>query len=538
MTNPSDVERGKALAASGQYVRPPENHDVHGEHRVRDTTKMIDTKPEPLTRAVDVPAFPVQSLPSAIADMVCAVSEATQTDPAMAGTSALSALAACTGGHAEIEIRPGWREPLCLYTATVAKPGERKSAVQHAMIRPILDIEAQLAAAGMNTRLEAETRKQIALKDAERQRNSAASAGPENRDKAMADAIGAVMIAESIQVPAIPRIVADDITPEAAASLLAEQKGRLAIISAEGGIFDIIAGRYSGSIPNMDLWLKGHSGDPLKVDRKGRPSEYIRRPALTLGLMIQPSVLSAIAAQREFRGRGFLARILYATPASRVGRRKIAPAPVQVDVLNTYESTVQALADGLSGWLGDPAILLLSSTAQKAMQEIEKVVEPTLAGDGELAALADWGAKYVGAIARIAGIIHLATLGADKGPLEPVTAETILQASRIGTYFKAAAINAFAEMGTDQGTADAVYLLERTGRIDQNEVSERDLHVATRPRFKTKADLMPALERLVEHGYLIPIEVPATTGGGRPPSPRYAVHPYAQNHTQHTKGAS
>lgn len=497
---------------------------------------MLDDQPEPLTRAVDVPAFPVQSLPAAIANMVQAVSEATQTDPAMAGTSALSALAACTGGHAEIEIREGWREPLCLYTATVARPGERKSAVQHAMIRPILDIEAQLAASGMNSRLEAETRKQIALKDSERQRNSAASASPENRDKAMADAIGAVMIAESIQVPAIPRIVADDITPEAAASLLAEQKGRLAIISAEGGIFDIIAGRYSGAIPNMDLWLKGHSGDPLKVDRKGRPSEYIRRPALTLGLMIQPSVLSAIAAQREFRGRGFLARILYATPASKVGRRRIAPAPVPATVLDTYESTVRNLADGLSGWLGDPAILVLSDTAQQAMQEIEKAVEPTLAGDGELAVLADWGAKYVGAVARIAGIIHLVEHGADDGPAEQVTAETILQASRIGRYFKAAAINAFAEMGTDEGTADAVYLLERTRRLDQAEVSERDLHVATRPRFKTKADLMPVLDRLVEHGYLIPIEVPATSGGGRPPSPRYTVHTCVQNPHNTQKG--
>jgi len=485
--------------------------------------------PEPLTRAVVVPPFPVGCLPAAIADMVQAVSEATQTDPAMAGTSALSALAACTGGHAEIEIREGWREPLCLYTATVARPGERKSAVQHAMIRPILDVEAQLATSGMDTRLAAETRKQVALKDAERQRNTAASATTENRDQAMADAIGAVMIAESIEVPPIPRIVADDITPEAAASLLAEQKGRLAIISAEGGIFDIIAGRYSGSIPNMDLWLKGHSADPLKVDRKGRASEYIRRPALTLGLMIQPSVLSAIAAQREFRGRGFLARILYATPTSKVGHRKIAAAPVPPDVLDTYETTVRNLAKGMSGWLGDPAILTLTAAAQTGVQEIEAAVEPTLAGDGELASLADWGAKYVGAIARLAGIIHLAEHGPDAGPVGQVTAETVLSAARIGAYFKAAAINAFAEMGTDQGTVDAIYLLERLRRLDEKEVSERDLHVATRPRFKTKADLMPALDRLVEHGYLIPIEVPATTSGGRPPSPRYTVHPSVQN---------
>ena len=132
-------------------------------------------------------------------------------------------------------------------------------------------------------------------------------------------------------MPPIPRLVADDVTPEAAASLLAEQGGRLAIISAEGGIFDIIAGRYSGNVPNMDLWLKGHSGDPMKVDRKGRPPEYVRRPALTLGLMIQPAVLSAIAANRQFRGRGFLARILYAYPVSKVGHRAIAPAPPATD---------------------------------------------------------------------------------------------------------------------------------------------------------------------------------------------------------------
>ena len=225
------------------------------------------------------------------------------------------------------------------------------------------------------------------MKEAERQRNVAV--GAEKKDEALADAIGAAMLADAIEVPAIPRLVADDVTPEAAASLLAEQGGRLAIISAEGGIFDIIAGRYS-KIPNMDLWLKGHSGDPLKVDRKGRPPEYIRRPALTLGLMIQPTVLSAIAAQREFRGRGFLARILYASPLSKVGHRTIAPAPVDPLVEKKYEESVGKLASGLAARAADPAVLTLTDTAQTAIQAIEEAVEPTLAGVGELAALADW----------------------------------------------------------------------------------------------------------------------------------------------------
>src|SRR5262245_27290016 len=493
-----------------------------------DVPPMPDEEPIPLVHEVEIPPFPVDAFPEPIAEQVRGLAEATQTDPAMAGTSALSTLSACTGGHAVIEIRSGWREPLNLYTASIASPGERKSSVQSAMVRPVLDVEKELAKSSQPDRLESEARKQVAMKAAERQRNAAASADPEKRDAALADAIGATMAADAIDVPPIPRLVADDVTPEAAASLLAEQHGKLAIISAEGGIFDIIAGRYSKSVPNMDLWLKGHSGDPLKVDRKGRPPEYIRRPALTLGLMIQPAVLHAVAAHREFRGRGLLARFLYALPVSKVGSRKIAAPPVDPLIEKTYQEAIAALASGLAGWAGDPAILTLTDTAQTAIQEIEKAVEPTLAGDGELAAPADRGAKYVGAIARIAGLLHLALHGPEDGPIKSVNAETILAAHRIGTYFQACAINAFIEMGADPHTADAVYLLDRIQHLSVDELSERDMLRAAM-RFKTEDDLAPALARLIDHGYLIPTDDPEPTGG-RPASPRYKVH------TQGTEG--
>jgi replicative DNA helicase len=187
---------------------------------------LFDGDPIPLTQTVPIPAFPVGALPGPIAEMVHAVAEATQTDPAMPATSALSALSACTGGHAEIEIRGGWREPCNLYTATIAAPGERKSAVQLAMVRPLLDAEQHLADAGLAAQLEAETRKQVASKAAEKMKQAAAAAAnTDNWDAAMADALGAAQIADSIGVPAIPRLIADDVTPEAAASLLAEQAG-------------------------------------------------------------------------------------------------------------------------------------------------------------------------------------------------------------------------------------------------------------------------------------------------------------------------
>jgi replicative DNA helicase len=501
-------------------VRPPDVQEV--------TTLPNDPAPEPipLTRAGRIPPFPVDELPKPVADMVHAVAEATQTDPAMPATAALSALSACTGGHARIEIRSGWREPLHLYTATIALSGERKSAVQQPMVAPLLDTEEQLAEKAFTVRLEAEARQQVAIKAAERQRNIAASSKPEDRDEALADAIGAAKMADEITVPPIPRLVADDITPEAATSLLAEQGGRLAVISAEGGIFDIVAGRYS-RLPNLDLWLKGHSGDPVRVDRKGRPPEYVRHPAITLGLMIQPQVLATVAENHEFRGRGLLARILYAYPKSKVGRRQIPSRTVDPVTAKAYGTVVAGLAAGMAGWSGDPAVLMLTPAAHEAMVMIERAVEPTLAGDGELATLADWGAKYAGAVARIAGILHLAEYGSEVGPRTPVDAQTILAASRIGAYFKACAINAFAEMGTDRATADVVYLLERIERLGNAEVSERDIHTAARSRFPTKVDLRPSLDRLIDHGYLVPQPPPESTGG-RPASPRYRVRTSVQ----------
>lgn len=491
----------------------------------------FDGGPIPLTKTGPLPPFPVDAFPEAVAAMVVAVAEATQTDPAMAAVSALTALSGCTGGHAEIAVRSGWREPLCLYTATIAHSGERKSAVQQAMVRPIIEAEAALREAGEAARLLAETQKQIATGRAETLRRQAARAGAGEAE--INEAVHAAQMAEAIEVPPVPRLIADDVTPEAAASLLAEQGGRLAIISAEAGVFDIIGGRYSAArVPNMDLWLKGHSGDPLRVDRKGRPPEHIPRPALTLGLMIQPSVLTAIAANAQFRGRGLLARFLYAYPVSKVGRRTIGAPPVPSDVERSYHATVGQLATGMAGWGGDPAILTLTENAHQAFLTVEEAIEPALAGEGELAALPDWGGKCAGMVARIAGILHLAEYGPEDGRRTLVGEQTIESAWRMAQYFKAAAINAHTEMGADPVTADAIYLLERVRHLGADEVSERDMLRAAK-RFPSRSAFLPALGRLVEHGYLVRLPSPEPTGG-RNASPRYMV----TKATQGTEGST
>ena len=90
----------------------------------------------------------------------------------------------------------------------------------------------------------------------------------------------------------------------------------MAVLSAEGDLFDIMSGRYSrdGQVPNLGIFLKGHAGDLLLVDRKGREPERIDKPALTIVVTIQPQVLLDIARRPVLRGRGLLARVLYCLP--------------------------------------------------------------------------------------------------------------------------------------------------------------------------------------------------------------------------------
>ncbi|HEV7149031.1 MAG TPA: DUF3987 domain-containing protein [Pedococcus sp.] len=483
------------------------------------------TVPTPLQARRERRAFPVEALPAHLATMVAAVAEFTQTDPAMAGTTSLAMLAAAAGGRVQLEVRRGWREPVNLFTVTVAAPGERKSAVQAVMSEPLHEAEEELADRVREQVRDASITKDVATKAAEVARAKAGKAAtPEERKELMEEAIGAMQAADAIEVPTLPRLLADDITPERCAGVLAEQGGSLAVVSAEGGIFDIIAGRYSPGAPALDVWLKGHSGDQLRIDRQSRAPQFIPNPALTLCLMIQPNVLANIARNHYFRGRGLLARFLYAVPESLVGRRTVGAPEVPEEVHAAYRAAIKTLALTLADWR-DPAVLRLSPQAGQMLDVLATELEPQLGPAGQLSHIADWGSKLVGAVARIAALVHLAESPAEGWRL-PVEAASMAKAIRLGDYFKSQALYAFDEMRVDPAVADAEYLLGVLRGLNADKVSRRDLHAASsRSRFATTKDLQEPLRLLEEHGYLHPLPVPPTKGRGRPPSPTWLIHP-------------
>ncbi|WP_314171477.1 DUF3987 domain-containing protein [Streptomyces winkii] len=523
------AERRRLIQAGTRLVQAASTPDATAEE-VREALALGEEKlpeawsePIPLNARPQLPRFPLHALPSWLGDFCSALAEETQTPPDMAAALGLSVLATAAGGRVVVRVRGRWHEPTNLYVVVALPPANRKSAVFSAMTGPVYEAEKHLANQAAGSIVEAELTRKMAQEAADKAATRASSAEGPERDSLVAEAIDLAQHAEALTVLPKPRLLADDSTPETVTSLMAEQGGRLAVMSAEGGIFDIIAGRYSGA-PNMEVFLKGHAGDRLKVDRRNR-EEFMEAPALTMGLAVQPSVLEDIGKNRGFDGRGLLARFLYALPDSLVGYRKIGPAPVQASVAARYERNVTALTLSLAE-RAEPYVLRLSPDAGAELLGFEERIEPQLrARGGKLGHVGKWAGKLVGTAARIAGLLHVAARLED-GYGTPIEPSTMTSAIEIADYFADHALTVFDLMGADAAQARAQSLLEVLHANAWETVSRRDLFAKlSRSEFPTVADLEPAVALLEEHGYLRTHTPPRTGKRGRPPAPRYLIHP-------------
>ncbi|TDC85718.1 DUF3987 domain-containing protein [Nonomuraea deserti] len=217
----------------------------------------------PLGSRLIPPTFPIACLPAWLQAMVEAVAEETQTPPDIAAAFGLGGLSAAAGGKAEVRVRGGWQEPVHLFLASVAPPATRKSAVFRAMTAPLYAAEETLILAGRARTRQAELLR-LQLEEADKQaRTKAVRSGSAND---LAEAESTALALADAAVPHEVQLIAKNVTPEECSTILSEQGGRLAILSAEGDIFDIVCGRYSNGVPALTPFLEAHAGSTSDPD--------------------------------------------------------------------------------------------------------------------------------------------------------------------------------------------------------------------------------------------------------------------------------
>ncbi|GAA2302141.1 hypothetical protein GCM10010149_59340 [Nonomuraea roseoviolacea subsp. roseoviolacea] len=530
------IEAGTRLVQLGQQA--PELDDTEDlRTRVAATCATITApdvrgwpEPTPLSATGDLPTFPLWALPGWLSDYCAALAEATQTPPDLSGCLALAVLAVAVAGHVWVRA-PTWTEPTNLFIAVVLPPGSRKSEVFAQMTAPIRAAESQLAERAQPAIVEAQLARRLAEAEAEKTAKAAAAADPLKHADALAEASTAALALERISVPAEPVLFTADTTVEKLASRLAEQGGRFAVLAPEGKIFSILAGRYSKT-PDLQVFLSGHAGEEMRIDRIGRASERIDAATLTLGVCVQPGVLARLGETPEFREQGLLGRVLYALPASLLGYRKENPVPIPSPVQQTYTAhmttlllSLHSLDHGTADQERPRHALTFTPDAQEAITRLLADTEPRFRPGGDLHHMTDWGGKLVGATVRIAALLHLSAHLKD-GWGRPITADTFAAACQIGDYFTHHAQAAYEAIGADPAVADARALLEWAHRTATSRFTARDVLSSLR-RFKTLADLEPALRLLGSHGWLRRLSTAAPTGRGRPAAAIYELHPRA-----------
>jgi hypothetical protein len=322
-------------------------------------------------------------------------------------------------------------------------------------------------------------------------------------------------------IPTSPCYLADDITPEKLGTLMTDNEERMAIISAEGGLFEILAGLYSNTgVSNIDLFLKAWDGGSWSNHRVGRDDKSMVNPLLTLCLSVQPVIIGEIGKNRQFDGRGLLARFLYAVCKSQVGYRERQTTSVPSPLSIKYETHIFSLLQIMER----NRLLTLSPEAQAEWDAFYNEIEHDMRPDGSLYNLQEWGSKLAGEVARIAGLLHMAEHGAQALSI-PISVNSVRAACEIGWYLKEHALVVFGLMQEDKGMKVARQILDCLKRHNMQTFKGRDIMQNT--SIKNMDEVMQGVKVLLERDYVREEAKSEQKRMGRPGSQQYGVNPKA-----------
>lgn len=467
---------------------------------------------------VDLPEFPTHVLPDVLRDWVEAQSVTHQAPADLAGLLALAVCSATISRRVVVQPRPDWTEPVNLYVAVLLDPANRKSSVFREAVAPLAAIEDEEIERERTSVARKQSERRQAVGRLKKLEDAVSKSGDLNKRNAAGD------LAEELATwpeADLPRRLVDDATSEQLGVLLQAQGGRIASMSCEGGVFDLMSGLYSrNGACNFQVYLVGHSGDDLIVDRVTRKNLRVERPALTCAYAMQPEVIKGLAQKSTFRGRGLLARFLYAAPRSLIGEREIDPQKAPSEVLDAYAVLIRSL-DAKSAAANFR--LTFSSAAAALLKNWRGEVERMLGDGGAMEAMKDWGGKLAGETVRLAAVLHCAEFDLD---LE-IGEGTLAAAISIARYLIPHAEAVFTLMSATDDAADneaALYILRWIKRHGKSEFSKRDAQQHGRRRFPSADAIDEPLGELTRRGY-IRLKPTKSSGPGRPSSPVYEVNP-------------
>lgn len=373
-----------------------------GEDGARDTALPVILK-----RAADTGTatpFPTHALRGALGDIARECADAFEVAQAMPASVALSVLSSAALGR--VDVNHGYVEASVLWMLGVAAPGQLKSPVMKQITHPLNEAQQRMI-----------KQYELATHEYEIELNDRKKKAEDHKDDDEMAVVDRAQLLLDVQVmeesPVYPaKFMLQDTTPEALNRVMAEQNGRLALITPEGSEMQTAMGLRYGQNATLASLLKMFSREDVDVSRmKDDGTYFIKRPALTVSALVQPDMLTDTFNSKQVKSSGFVHRFLmYKQPEDSLITDADARG-VDPHVALEWEKLVQSIVEVTYPRPVEDSIELgLNEKAAEVFRQYRYGVR--LAAREERPVLdKEYLAKLPGYTLRLAAALHMAEVG-------------------------------------------------------------------------------------------------------------------------------
>lgn len=400
--------------------------------------------------------FPIDTAPHYLAELCKAIALEVQVPIELPYFAAVSVLAAATCGNVEVIVKGRHKEHLSFFNVIGLGSGNRKSEVVRTLRSPLAEIESDLIAQVKPLRSSQIQERKTYEQALDGLQSKARSKGV--TPSLMADIQTATEKLDKCKVQPLPKIFADNVTPERHQALIAEN-GSSSIIEPEGGFFEGLSRYGNNKSAQVDYLNKSYGGEGFRVDRQGGDSIIAERPHCVLHFSIQPHLVMAIQNNADFVGTGFANRFLFSLPQSLIGKRSLDSPPVNAGLLSGWKMSIESLFKSCHS---QPIRqLTLAPAAYAIFRDFSEQLEPQLVT--QLLPIQGWASKLPGALVRIAALYELA--------IDPsasvISADNLKAAVALAPYLQEHALKALSAPAQDRPLHKVlIYLVEKQEAVE------------------------------------------------------------------------
>ncbi|WP_159278703.1 YfjI family protein [Variovorax boronicumulans] len=444
------------------------------------------------------------------------VSEKIQSPIALITSSILSVLSIACQARRTVIHPSGQISPLSLYFFTLAASGERKTATDALLMKPVREFQRRfdLEFQGKIQKYKADLhfwnqQKRVLEKKIDRCLRDEKT---ENLEALRYDQ-EKILGSEPIEPKGL-KLQIDNTTSAAFLRFFDKYQPTTSIISDEGA--SALASFATANVGNLNNSWNGKS---LSVERTSSESFTIENPRLTVHLMLQPEIfLRALKKENNiWEESGLLARSLFSFPQSKIGTRKPPSGYEPVyGGLDAFNGEIGKLLDiSYSKPLSEPIPpMRFSAEAAKIWSEYSTLIENFMIRGGPLESIRAMASKVSENIARMAAIFECFS-----HPIAPqkITRESVMCAIDVCQWYLVEHYFYFSRRENDPIEKNAELLLHWLNKKAMwnslaSIVPKKLIAKNATPHFLRRSSVwQPALDYL-EHVGKVSLEYPLPTG--------------------------